>query len=213
VSSSRVASWIYDVINVLLDAFEAESGLLARGNTTWRFFNQRLEHISPATSYLTHNGRHILRDLVREHPEVAAKIRQHDQLRDQLERAATDAYRSILAKPGFRERVEDARARFLAKHANAVPTGAFAPEKHADLIAEHLVNHIKELSPQYTDSEFWKEHGREFVAFSPADTEFERALAGLLAFDRETQQWLETMSFELCREFDVPAAPSGSVGF
>jgi len=213
-SSRRVASWIYDVLNVFIEALEIEAGLLSRGNATWRFYNQDLEHIRPLAAHLDRDGRHIFRDLITAHPELVEKISTHDALRTQLVRAATDAYRDALASDAIHEAVEDARRRFLANVPGAIPTGAFAAEKHVDLVIEHLINEIEELPSHYTDAEFWRAHGKELRSFSvPSMLAVKRARAELLSYDQATLKWLEDFSYELCQQYDIPAAPSGSVGY
>lgn len=214
-SSSRAASWVYDVINVLIDALELEVTLLGRGDTSWRFYNEQLERIRPLNAYLTRNAQHILRDLLRARPEVGAALMPHDELRASLETAATAAAREILATTDLRVRVEAARERYSLKYPKDVPTGAYAAEKHADLVAEHLINEVHELPFNYTDAIFWKEHGLEFssVMHTPACQELRRARQALLSYSQKTIEWLQEYSSSLCQQFDIPAAPSAVTGY
>lgn len=214
-TSLRAASWVYDVINVFIDALEMESTLLRRGNSSWRFYNEQLEHIRPLNAYLSRNAQHIFRDFLLARPGVTEMLAPHDELRANLETAATAAAREILEFTNLRSRVEDARKRYLLKHPKDVPTGAFASEKHADLVAEHLVNEVKELPANYTDALFWKEHGLEFsdVMSTPACQELRRSRQALLSYDQGLIQWLEQYSLSLCQEFDIPAAPSVVTGY
>jgi len=213
-SSRRVASWVYDVLNVFMEALEMEVGLLSRGNATWRFYNQDLEHIRPLAAHLDRDGRHIFRDLLTAHPELVEKISTHDALRAQLVKAATDAYRDALANDAIHKAVDDARRRFLEKVPGAIPTGSFAAEKHVDLVIERLINEIEELPSHNTDAEFWRAHGKEFSAFSiPSMPAVKQARAELLASDQAVLKWLEDFSYDLCRQYDIPAAPSSSVGY
>lgn len=213
--SSRVASWVYDVINVLIDALGLEATLLGRGDTSWRFYNEQLERIRPLTAYLTRNAQHILRDLLRARPEVSAALMLHDELRASLETAATAAAREILATTDLRARVEAARQRYLLKYPKDNPTGAFAAEKHADLVTEHLINEVHALPSNYTDATFWKEHGHELssVLHTPACQELRSARQALLSYDQKTIEWLQEYSYSLCQQFDIPAAPSVVTGY
>jgi len=208
--SLRAASWVYDVINVFIDALEMEATLLRRGDTSWRFYNQQLEHIRPLNAYLTRNAQHILRDFLAARPEVAQWLGLHDDLRSRLEMAASAAAHEILAETDLRTRVEDARKRYLLKYPKDNPTGAYAAEKHVELVAEHLVNEVKELAANYTDAVFWKEHGPEFssVMNTPACQELRNLRQALLSYDLEMIQWFAEYRFSLCQEFDIPAAPS-----
>lgn len=206
----RAASWVYDVINVFIDALEAEATLLRRGDTSWRFYNQQLEHIRPLSAYLTRHSQHIFRDLQLARPEVTEMLMPHDDFRSSLEAAATAAARELLAYTDLRSRVEDARKRYLAKYPTDVPTGAFSAEKHADLVAEHLINEVRELPANYTDAVFWREHGPEFLSVmsTPACRELRERRQSLLSYDEELTRWLISYSFSLCEQFNIPAAPS-----
>lgn len=214
-SSLRAASWVYDVINVFIDALEMEATLLRRGDTSWRFYNEQLEHIRPLSAYLTRHAQHIFRDFLIARPGVAEKLGPHDDLRSRVEAAATAAAREILTETDLRTRVDDARKRYLLKHPKDVPTGAYPAAKHAELVAEHLVNEVKELSSNYTDAVFWKEHSPEFagLANTPACQELRRLRQSLLSYDLSVVQWLVGYSSELCEQFDIPAAPSVVTGF
>ncbi len=212
--SARAASWVYDVINVFIDALEMEVALLRRGNTSWRFYNQQLEHIRPLSAYLTRDAQHILRDFLNARPAAVERLQRHDDLRSRLEAAATAAAKQVLAESDLRARVEDARKRYLLKYPNDVPTGAYPAERHAELVAEHLINDVKDLPVQYTDAVFWKEHGADFfsVMSTPACHELQKLRQALLSYDEDLVRWLADYSFSLCQEFDIPAAPSAVTG-
>lgn len=210
----RAASWVYDVINVWLDALDMEVSLLSRGNISWRFYNQELEYIQPAGSYLTRSGRHILRDLVAVKPSVTSWITKHDELRQLVESAATDVYREGLADLSLAHVVEEARKIFLDKSPGAVLAGAFPAERLLDLVIEHLINEIKELPAHETDAEFWAAHRGRFAFFNvPSLGTLRQAKSELLKHDQTAIRGLETMSFEICTEHGIPAAPSASVGY
>jgi hypothetical protein len=214
-TSLRAASWVYDVINVLIDALGVEATLLRRGDSSWRFYNEQLEHIRPLNAYLTRNAQHILRDFLLARPEVGTALMQHDDLRASLEAAATAAARASLAETDLRAKVEDARKRYLLRHPKDVPTGAFTAEKLADLVAEHLVNEVEALPANYTDAVFWKEHGLELsgVVSTPALQALRRARQALLSYDQGAIEWLKEYSYSLCQQFDIPAAPSAVTGY
>jgi hypothetical protein len=213
-SSSRAASWIYDVINVFIDALEMEATLLRRGDVSWRFYNQQLELIRPLGAYLTRDAQHILRDFIFARPAVVELLTPHDELRSRLEAAATVAAREILARTDLRTRVDDARRRYLLKHPKDVPTGAFPAEKHPELVVERLVNDMKELPPHHTDAAFWKAHASEFAGLVniPVWQELQKARQALLSYDLDLISRLAEYSFKLCQEFDIPAAPSAISG-
>ena len=210
----RAASWVYDVINVLIEAFDMEVSLLSRGNLSWRFYNLELEHIRPAISYLSRDGRHILRDLLTANPSVEPMIATHDDLRQRVESTATTIHAEALNDPALRLAVEKARKTFLERFPGAVPTGAFPAEKHLDLVIERLINEIKELPPHYTDAEFWAAHRKDFAFFNtPSLPVLRQIRSEFLKFDQTSIKWLEELSFQICTEHDIPAAPSVSVHY
>jgi hypothetical protein len=212
--SARAASWVYDVINAFIDALEMELMLLRRGNTSWRFYNRQLEYIRPLSAYLTRQAQHILRDLLNARPAVTERLQRHDDLRSHLEAMATAAAQEILTETDLRTRVEDARKRYLLNYPNDVPTGAYPSERHAELVAERLINDVKDLPAHYSDEVFWKEHGTEFfsVMSTPACQELMKSRQALLSYDEGLVKWLADYSFSLCQEFDIPAAPSAVTG-
>lgn len=216
-TSLRAASWIHDVINVFIDSLEMEIGLLQRGDTSWRFYNEQLERIRPMRAYLPRNAQHILRDLELARPDIdiGFALVSHDLLRASLEAAATAAAREILTKTDLRARVEAARERHLLKYPKDIPTGAFAADRHADLVAEHLVNDVTELPANHADAVFWKEHGSEFTGATstPAFQELRRARQELLSYDQETVPWLKARGDLLRQQFDIPAAPAAVTGY
>jgi len=214
-TSLRAASWVYDVINVFIDALEVEATLLRRGDTSWRFYNQQLEHIRPLGAYLTRDAQHIFRDFLTARPAVWQALSAHDELCSRLEATATAAAQEVLTNTDLRSRVEGARTRYLRKHPKDVPTGAFPAEKHAELVVEHLINDVKELPARYTDAVFWKEHASEFskVMNTPACQELRSSRQALLSYDLNVVRWFAEYSFSLCQEFDIPAAPSSVSGF
>jgi hypothetical protein len=210
----RAASWVYDVINVWLDALGMEVSLLSRGNLSWRFYNQELEFIRPAVSYLSRNGRHILRDLIAVKPAVASWIAEHDELRQQVESAATAVYHEGLMVPALRAAVAEARNSFLESSPGAILTGAYPAEKHLDLVIEHLINDIKELPAHQTDAEFWSTHRNRFAFFNvPSLGALRQVRNEFLKQDQAALHQLERVSFEICTEHGIPAAPSASVGY
>lgn len=210
----RAASWVYDVINVLIDALDVEVSLLSRGNLSWRFYSQELEHIQPSVSYLNRNGRHILRDLVAAKPSIERLVAEHDQLRQRVESTATAVYEEALRDPALHAAVDRARKAFFDKFPDAVPTGAFASNRHVDLVIERLINRIEELPPHHADAEFWSLHCGDFAFFQPASQPVLDRLRGeLLAFDRSSIKDLEALSLQICTEHDIPAAPSASIHY
>jgi len=202
------------VLNVFMESVRDGSGAALARNATWRFYNQELEHIRPLAATSTETAAIFSATFSPLTPRLAEKISAHDALRAQLVKAATDAYRDALASDAIHKAVDDARRRFLEKVPGAIPTGSFAAEKHVDLVIERLINEIDELPSHNTDAEFWRAHARSSAlsAFHPC-----RWSSGHgPSFSHPTRQYLnglEDFSYDLCQQYDIPAAPSSSVGY
>lgn len=50
--SLRVESWVYSVINPLIESFNIEESFLKKKNWTWRYWSRSLEFIYPIKEYL-----------------------------------------------------------------------------------------------------------------------------------------------------------------
>lgn len=89
----------------------------------------------------------------------------------------------------------------------AVPEGDFDK-----LIAQYVVNQIKELPSHYTTSKFWARFGRDFFEFR-AGKEFEKLdLSGeeLAKHDERLLAKLDDLRSTLSEEYDVPPAPTST---
>ncbi|MEJ7727888.1 MAG: hypothetical protein WKG00_01605 [Polyangiaceae bacterium] len=209
--SRRVESWVHEVINALIESIGFECTLLGRGNSTWRFYladrDHQLEHIRPIAGYLSPSARHILRDFTRENGDARGHLGTHDRLLGEVQRAARAAHTDLVNRSGFRDRVADALREYQGFETDH-PAG-HGEAQFADQVAERVLNRIDSLPSQYVDSKFWRRFGPEFLALrtGPAFAELDEAVSGLLNADHHLLQWLEDKSFDLCKTYDVPAAP------
>ncbi len=208
--SPRVAAWVHEVINALLQALPIEMSFLERGNATWRFYNGRPEYLRPIEGYLTPQARFILRDFRQANPDAGKLLTRHNELIEKLVTAATDAHEALMKREDFVNRVRDRLATFMeAEPKPDHPRGAIPETDFPKLAAERVVNAVKELPSHHTDAKFWDHYGAEFLGFARGP-EFERVHAAcdaLLEHDRKLYEWLGKKSFQLCEEYDVPAAP------
>lgn len=210
----RAASWLYDVVNVLWDAFEAENHFLERGNSTWRFYNEQLEFILGVGAYLGRNQQHILRDFLMNHPAFEGPLSSRDVARNELARAASVVYREAKSDPRIHDAVARAREAFLAQHPSETPTGAFRPEQHVDLVIERLINEIDQLPSHYTDAAFWAAHRHDFAWFNPPSRPaLVSARERMRATNMKLIEMFNATSVAICERYDIPAAPSGTVTF
>ena len=209
--SPRVAAWVHEVINPLLEALPVEISFLESGNTTWRYQSGRPEYLRPIEGYLAPQARFILGDFRRADTDAGRRLAKHDELFEHLAGAAADAHAALLNREDF---VSRARGRLAecprtASSADHYPGGAIPEADFPKLVAERVVNGIKEVFSYYSDAKFWERYGAELLGFG-IGPEFERlgaARNALLKHDRTLHEWLGKKSFRLCEEYDVPAAP------
>lgn len=207
----RVASWIYEVINPLLEAIPIEVSFLEKRNPTWRFYNRELEHLRPVSGYLTHDGRHVLRDFQRAfRPDEVIQFSSHDDRLEDVCRAAEQAHGTLIAREEFVQRAREALREFMsAGQQHGYPGGSFPEERFPELVAERVVNSIVHVPSNHTDADFWRQYGAGFLRFREGDVfqKLDSVCTTLLENDRKFLEWLENKSFELCTRYDVPAAP------
>lgn len=205
----RVEGWINGVINPLLDALPIEMSFLERGNLTWRHHDRSLAHVRPIREYLSGPGRHILGDFERASPGDRKRFAVHDDLLDELTAGASGAFDELTSWPGFQVDVEDALRSYLdGRPGAAYPGGAIPREQFVDLMAEHLVNRILTIPDRNLDHEFWSLYGGRLLSHRTGlrFDELDRLSGALLDHDRALQKRLEDTRFDLCTEYDVPAA-------
>lgn len=206
--SPRAASWVYEVINPLLEIIPIELSFLQRGNVTFRFFNNTLEFIRSIENYLSPSARHIYRDFMRANADATKRLPNHDKLADTLKFAAQAAFTTLLSNPEFVAKVNSTLAEYQSVQ-KEYPGGAYPEEKFLHLVAEHVVNRIESLPEHFTDFLFWTRYGKEFLKFHKG-CEFDKvdnACYTLLEFDKALIGWLQEKSYKLCTKYDIPAAP------
>lgn len=208
--SPRVAAWVHEVINPLLEALPMEISFLEGGNTTWRFYNGRPEYLRPIEGYLAPEARRIVDDFRRANSDAGKPLARHDEILERLIAAAGDAHEALMKRKDFVERAQNRLAEFMqASSTVEYPCGAIPEADFPKLVGERVVNAIKEVPSHYTDAKFWERYRDEFTNFG-GGPEFDRlreARDALLKHDRKLYEWLRKKSFRLCEEFDVPAAP------
>ncbi len=208
--SPRVAAWVHEVINPLLEAIPMEISFLESGNTTWRFYNGRPEYLRPIEGYIAPEARRILDDFRLANPEAGQPFGRHDELLAHLVAVAGDAHRVLMNREDFVQRVRNRLTEFMQTPPRAdYPGGALPEADFPKLVGERVVNAVKEIPSHYSDAKFWERYRDEFANFG-SGPEFERlreARDALLKHDRKLYEWLRQKSFRLCEEYDVPAAP------
>src|SRR5436305_5487053 len=87
--SQRVASWIYTIINPLIEAMRSETWLLAKDNLSWRFYSRKAEHFRRVRDYIEVHYLPIFEDFLAENQEFVPKFEKHDAALQKAEERAT----------------------------------------------------------------------------------------------------------------------------
>lgn len=210
--SPRVASWVYGVINPLLEIIPIELTFLRSGSATFRFYNKKLEFIRSVESYLSSSSRHVYRDFLNANADVTEQLSSHDKLVHTLEIVAREAFTILSDNQGFVDKVKCYLNEYLSA-GQSPPGGAYPDEKFPLLVAEHVINKVESIPDRFTDSKFWARYGGEFLKFYSGH-EFDRlnrACKDMLSCDEALMDWLQTKSYHLCEKYDIPAAPIPNV--
>lgn len=210
--SPRVASWVYEVINPLIEIIPIELSFLQRSNVTFRFFNNTLEFIRTIENHLSPSARHIYRDFMKANADATKRLSNHDKLADTLKFAARSAFTALSSNPEFVSKVNHTVAEYRSVQ-KEYPGGGYPEEKFLHLVAAHVVNRIESLPEHSTDFLFWAQYGKEFLKFRKG-CEFDKvdkACYTLLEFNKTLIDWLQEKSYKLCTQYDISAAPTPSV--
>jgi len=206
--SPRIASWVYGVINPLLEIIPIELSFLRKGNVTFRFYNKELEFIRSLENYLSPSARHVYRDFLNANADATEQLSGHDELVHTLESAAQEAFTILSDNPGFVNKVKCYLNEYLSA-GQSYPGGAYQEEQFPLLVAEHVINKFESIPDHFTDSKFWDRYGVEFLKFYSGH-EFDilnKACKALLNYDEALMSWLQAKSYHLCETYDIPAAP------
>src|SRR3972149_8496770 len=183
--SPRVASWVYEVINPLIEIIPIELSFLQRSNVTFRFFNNTLEFIRTIENHLSPSARHIYRDFMKANTDATKRLPYHDKLADTLKLPGEAAFPTLSSNPEFVAKVNYTLAEYQSGQ-KEYPGGAYPEGKFLHLVAEHVVNRIESLPEHFTDFLFWTRYGKEFLEFRKG-CEFDKvdnARYTLLEFDK-----------------------------
>ena len=214
--SLRVQSWIYAVLNPLVDGIIREGKFLETGNLTWRFFTQDFEFLLPAAGYVGPGAEHIFEDFLAANPKERSIIGRHDSLLDELRKAAKSAYGMLCGDRAFFKLAEERLAQFESKPPRReFPGGAISREEFPRLVAERVINSIVEVLPHFTDATFWQESRDAFMPFrvGPAFRKLDSVLGSLRNHNGTLSEYLKGVRFRFCRKYDLPADPLPYIPF
>jgi hypothetical protein len=210
--SERVKAWLYAIMNPLIDSFRREAELLRVGNLSWRVHSRRCEYIRPVTELVDFDQRPNLEDFLAENPTFRERFAEHDSGVMAVEEATALFVRDLLATLPFQQRVAQYRGDYEASERSSnpsLPDLSDLSSKIPDYIAEFIVNNTMSLPGHYTLYPFWVAYATKFEDYflsfreSPAAT----AAQKLTTTSEQLSRNLEALRLDLCREYDIPAAP------
>ncbi len=211
----RVKSWIYAVMNPLIDAIRVERGFLKEKNWTWEYHSRSLVSIHPLERYVESAHLPIFQDFFKEHSkehrEMERKRKKHETLRAELSEHCRVAFDTLTDSRDFQDKVLSALAQYLRDFPEPQqhPRGAVPETDFHRLIGQYVVNNVQQLPDYYTSSRFWARYGSEFSAFRSRDI-FDRVDESGKKLDAEDARLItaiETLRSRYCKEYDIPAAP------
>lgn len=214
----RVASWIYTVINPLIESLRTEMQHLERGNISWRWYSRRCQYIRVVRDYVEPHYYPNFDDFLVENEEFTKRFDSHDNALHKTEDQAGKFYNLLLAAKVFKEQVNQALQELESTDDLSQSSAPNLDSLRKDLpqyIAEYIINNVDSLPPHHTTSGFWKRFGQRFLKEM---AEFEgpeqrKAFVVLSQAKRDLRESsqsllhdLEDYRTRLCREFDLPAA-------
>jgi hypothetical protein len=210
----RVASWVYAVLNPLIDSVGREVAYLEEGNLTWRNFSRHCEHMRPIVEYIEPGQLPVYGDfLANEQAGFKSRFSEHDRKLGATEAAASDAYRVLIQPEAFQKQIEQSLEEYESRvssresgyRESLIPTA----DSLARAVAELLVNRADELPYHHSTKRFWQDHREQFQRFrkDPAFGALNRAATAFKESSTLLRDALVSHRLDLCSSYDIPAAP------
>jgi hypothetical protein len=202
--SLRAQSWVYAVINPLIDVLESEIAALEKGNLSWHAHIRRLEFIRPPWLYLMPNGQAILEDFERTFPEDAQPLHAHERLVVELTHRAAAAHDDLVKLPAFVAKVRQLMKDYGKDSAPSLQ--GWSEEEALQQAAEWLINRGHGLERTHP---FWKQAIPVLKEFCEGEafSRLARTVDECRTDGRRLIDHLRDVRFRLCDEYDIPAAP------
>jgi hypothetical protein len=155
----------------------------------------------------------ILDDFLAENATFRARFVEYDSAVMSVEQAAARFVQGLLQSPLFQEQVAECLRNYESQVRPANPTYpellGYLRDRAGEYIAEYVVNNTKSLPRHYATYSFWESFGTEFEPFRQRETFTATAEAAkkLLNVSEQLRTDVEALRLNLCREYDIPAAP------
>jgi hypothetical protein len=212
--SKRVESWVYGVLNPLIDAVSREVAFLDEGNLTWRNYSRHCEKIRPIVEYIAGDRLPVYGDfLANEQAGFKDRFVDHDRKLAATEAAATDAYRVLIEPEAFQNQIEQWLEEYESRVSSREPgyRESLIPtaESLARAVAELLVNRADDLPYHHSTKKFWQDYREQFQRFrkDPAFSALNRAATVFRESSRALKDALVSHRLYLCSSYDIPATP------
>lgn len=200
VITKRLESWIYNIINPIITGLKDEIYLLENKNLTWRFYNKKAEYIFPIENYVGAMYANTYRHFLLEYPDYENLFNEHDNLLCKAEVMANE----LLDKFNRNAKFVD----FVNSIVKDYPKDDFSKKNVNNLVIQHLINEVDFLPSHHGISEFWEKYRKEFYSFKDVSFhDFCIAKQNLAKFTKDLLDKIEYHSFEICKEYDIPADP------
>ena len=212
--SKRVESWVYAVLNPLVEAVSREVAFLEDGNLTWRNYSRHCEDIRPVVEYIAGDQLPVYGDfLANEQAGFKDRFVEHDRKLAATEAAATDAYRVLIEPEAFQNQIEQSLEEYESRVSSREPgyRESLIPtaESLARAVAELLVNRADDLPYHHSTKKFWQDHREQFQRFrkDPAFGALSRAATAFRESSGTLKDDLVSHRLHLCSSYDIPTAP------
>lgn len=209
--SRRVEAWIYSVINPLIEALKVEKSFLKDKNWTWRYETKSLEFIFPLEKYIDSASLPNFEDFLKANPQIERKRKKHEELRAALSENCQIAFNHLVSLKDFQNKISSSLALYQREEPTSEhPRGAVPEKDFHKLIAQYVVNQIKDLPSHYTTSKFWMRFKDKLFEFRIGN-EFEKLDASGRQLEDDDDRLLITLQdlrSALSEEYDVPSAPT-----
>lgn len=208
--SERVKSWVYRAINPLIKGIIDELSILSKGETSWLYRTQKTEIILRCDQYIEYQYNAIYMDFLKTPyaKNLLPYMSKHDTLLDKLNKSALQTALYLKEQPDFIAFFKESLKKFQQR--NTYPGGALPEQRLDEVVIEYLINNIHELSSHYTTKEYWDKYKNSFYAIRDKEQQclsFQKQVAKYFQFDIEFENILDGLRFDICEEFDIPAAP------